>query len=225
MERILGLFHTLAAQSVGTPQFQPNSGLSQQKDQFCFLATLFHFAQPKLIVEVGTAQGGSFAAWCELAPPDATLIAVDRCLDDCRPRPGDPVHSSVYHGPLRSTSEGGGIHHLKKKGQKVIGINGWTHDPKTQEQLMSALNGRKIDFLFHDASHSAHMTREDMVWMWPLVAEGGILALHDIQPSAHPDCDKSVAYQEMVETLDYSARYEFCGNRNDDSMGVGIIIR
>jgi predicted O-methyltransferase YrrM len=224
-EKVESLWHTLAAQSVGTPQFQPNSGLSQKKDQFCLLSTMFHFLQPKVVMEAGVAQGGTLAAWCQLAPPDATIIALDRCLDDCRPRPGDPVHSSIYNGPLKSTTEGGGIHHLKKKGQTMVGVNGWTHDPAVQDKVKHVLNGRTIDFLFHDVSHSARMTREDMVWMWPLVSPGGIMALHDIQPSAHPDCDKSEAWKEMVDTLDYSARYEFCGNRSDDSMGVGILVK
>ena len=189
------------------------------------LATLFIFLQPIVIMEAGVAQAGTLAAWCQLAPPDATIIALDRCLDDARPRPGDPVHSSIYNGPLKSTSEGGGIYHLKKKGQIMIGVNGWTHDPAVQEKVRSVLSGRTIDFLFHDVSHSARMTREDMVWMWPLISPGGVLALHDIQPSAHPDCDKNQAWREMVDTLDYTARYEFCGNRYDDSMGVGVLIK
>jgi predicted O-methyltransferase YrrM len=224
-EKVQGLFHALAAQSVGTPQFQPNSGMSQKKDQFCMLATLVNFLRPKVIMEVGVAQGGTLAAWCQLAPPDATIIALDKDLNDCRPRPGDPVHPSIYNGSLKMTSDGGGIYHLKQKGQTMIGINGWTHDPRVQEEVKTKLNGRTIDFCFHDASHSARMTREDMTWIWPLISPGGVLALHDIQPSAHPDCDKCVAWQEMKDTLDYSARYEFCGSRHDDSMGIGILVK
>lgn len=189
------------------------------------LAALFNFLKPKIIMEVGVAQAGTLAAWCQLASPDATIIALDRCLDDARPRPGDPVHPSIYNGPLKSTSQGGGIHHLKQGGQTIIGVNGWTNDPVVQSQVTTALNGRTIDFIFHDCSHSSRQTREDMVWMWPLVSSGGVLALHDIQPSKHPDCDKAIAWREMVETLHYSARYEFCGNPQDDSMGVGILIK
>jgi cephalosporin hydroxylase len=224
-EKVQGLWHSLAAQGVGTHEFQPNSGMSQKKDQICMAMTMFHFLQPKVVMECGVAQGGTLAAWCALAPPDATIIALDRCLDDCRPRPGEPVHSSIYNGPLRMTGAGGGIYHLKKKGQTMIGINGWTHDPAVQEQVKRALNGRTIDFLHHDLSHSARMTREDMVWMWPLITPGGCMCLHDIQPSKHPDCDKSVAWQEMKETLDYSACYEFLGSRTDDSMGCGLLFK
>jgi predicted O-methyltransferase YrrM len=224
-ERVQGLFHALAAQSVGTPQFQANSGMSQKKDQFCMLATLVNFLRPKVLMEVGVAQGGTLAAWCQLAPPDATIIALDKDLNDARPRPGDPVHSSIYNGPLEMTSQGGGIYHLAQRGQTMIGINGWTHDPKVQEEVKRHLNGRTIDFCFHDASHSARMTREDMVWIWPLISPGGMLALHDIQPSVHPECNKSAAWQEMKDTLDYSARYEFCGSRHDDSMGIGILVK
>lgn len=224
-DRLQAIWHTLAAQNLGTPHFQPNNGLSQRKHEVCMLWTLFHFLKPQVIVEVGVAQGGTFASWCELAPPGATIIGIDQCLDDCRPRPGDPVHSSVYNGPLRMSSQGGGIYSLAKKGQSVIGINGWTHDPRVQQELNHHLSGRTIDFCFHDASHSARMTREDMTWIWPLISPGGVLALHDIQPSVHPECNKSAAWQEMKDTLDYSARYEFCGSRSDDSMGIGILVK
>jgi cephalosporin hydroxylase len=224
-ERLQALWHTLAAQSVGTPQFEPNNGLSQRKHEICMLWALFHFLQPKVIVEVGVAQGGTFASWCTLAPPGATIIGIDQCLDDCRPRPGDPVHPSVYNGPLRMSSQGGGIYSLRKKDQTVIGINGWTHDPRVQAELAATLNGRKIDFLWHDASHEAGMTRADMVWMWPLIAEGGMIALHDIMPSQNPQCNKSVAWEDMKTTMDYSACYEFKGSRTDDSLGIGVLVR
>lgn len=224
-DHLQGIFHSLAAQNVGTPQFEPNSGLSQKKDQFIMMCALFSMIKPQVIMEVGVAQGATLSAWCQLAPPDAMIIALDKDLNDARPRPGDPVHSSIYHGPLKMTSDGGGIYSLKQKGQKMVGVNGWTSDPRVQAEVVQHLNGRKVDWLFHDCSHSARMTREDMIWMWPLVADGGCLVLHDIQPSKHPDCDKCVAWREMLDTLDYSAHYELIGNRESDSMGVGILVR
>lgn len=224
-DRLQGLWNVLAATNVGTPEFQPNFGLSQRKSEFIELATLFCRIKPMVIVEIGVAQGASAAAWCELAPDNATIILIDKCLDDSRPRPGEPVHPSIYHGPLKMASEGGGALCLGKRGQKVIGINGWTHDPAVQEQVLKVLDGRKVSFMFHDGSHHSRLFREDMIWIWPLIAPGGCLAIHDVSPSKHPDCDKGVVFEEARAFLDYSACYQFSGSRTDDSMGVGIFIK
>lgn len=189
------------------------------------LWSLFYRMQPKIVVEVGVAQGGTFAGWCKLASHDATLIAIDRCLDDARPRPGDPVHPAIYSGPLASTSNGGGIYHLRQFGQRIIGINGWSYEPHVMEKLLAELDGRKIDFLFNDASHSASMFAQDFKLYWPLVADGGIFATHDIMKSAHPDCDKNTEWERIKREEEYSACYEFLGSRHDDSMGIGVLIK
>lgn len=219
------LWHKLAAQNVGKPDFMPNSGLSQRRAEITMLWTLFARMKPQVIVEVGVAQGGTFASWCQLAPDDAVIIAVDRCLDDCRPRPGDPVHPGISIRSDLSSSNGGGIYHLGKAGQTIIGVNGWTTEQSTKDKLIAALNGRKIDFLFHDASHERSMFIQDFEWMYPLVADGGVFATHDIQQSQHPECNKSEAWKTIKLMADYSACFEFLGSRNDDSLGIGVLIK
>lgn len=225
-DRYEQLWHRLAPQyDAAGKLIEPNSGLTQRKNEIIELWQLFRRKQPQVIVEVGVSQGGTFASWCQLANKGATLIGIDRCLDDCRPRPGDPIHPKIYRGPLYRSSQGGGIKHLGRPGQRIVGINGWSYEPTVRVDLLHELNERKIDFLFHDASHKSEMFEADFEWMWPLIADGGIFASHDIMPSSHPDCDKSVAWKKIKHTAGQSACYEYRGAADQDSFGIGVLIK
>lgn len=224
-DHLSSLWHLLASQKQGTADFTPNFGLSQRRHEITPLWALFERSKPKVIVEVGVAQGGTLASWCMLAPDDATIIAIDRDLNDCRPRPGDPVHPAIWNGELKMSDQGGGFHCLKKANQKILGISGWSFDDITVARLKHYLQGRKIDFLFHDASHEASMFAKDWKVYWPLIAEGGIFASHDISPSSDPKCNKNVEWERIKREEQYSAVFEFKSHPSVTEMGVGVIIK
>lgn len=219
-----GLWHKLAAQNIGTPQQQNNLGLTQRRSEITLLWELFLRQKPSVVVEIGVAQGGTFAGWCQLARDNATIIGIDRCLDDSRPRPGDPC-PAIYSGPLKMFSQGGGINHVRQGHQTVIGINGWSYEPAVIQQLEKALAGRKIEFLFHDASHESEMFLADFQIYWPMIADGGIFASHDINWSEDPKCNKSVAWDRIKRVTDYSAVYEFLPHSKTSEMGIGVLIK
>lgn len=223
-DELEALWHKLAAQNVGRADFEPNNGLSQRKHEIIELWQLYVRAEPCVVVEIGAAQGGTFAAWCGLGRKDATIIGIDRDVNDCLPRPGSPVHPDIYAGELHSTTNGGGMYSLRRGSQNIHPINGWTHEPRVMDELLSTLAGRKIDFLFHDASHSAEMFAKDFNLFYPLIADGGIFAAHDIQPSANPDCNKGEEWERIKRTADYSALYEWI-TKGGDSMGIGALIK
>lgn len=225
------LWHRLSAQGY-TPdrqpsdKFYPNSGLSQRKNEIIELWRLFVALQPKVIVEIGTAQGGTLAGWCQLAPRDATIIIIDRCVDDCRPRPGDPVHPDIYNGPLKMTSQGGGAYSLRQHAQQLHVINGWSYEPQVIQNLEKLLAGRKIDFLFHDASHQSEMFAKDWQIYWPMISEdGGVFASHDISPSSDPKCDKCIEWRRILAEENYSAVYQYVSHSTITEMGIGVILK
>lgn len=220
-DRLQHLWHWLSAQ----PD-QPNFGLSQRLPEIAMLWNLYIMQSPLIVLEIGTAQGGTFAGWCQLGNPDALIISIDRCVNDARPRPGDPGNPNIYNGPLAQTTNGGGLYSLKQHRQRVVAINGWSYEESVLARLREVLAGRKIDFIFHDASHSAEMFLRDFEIYWPLVADGGVFASHDIMP--HPSdarCNKNEAWKHICETIDYSARFEFLGRKTDEGMGIGAIVR
>lgn len=203
---------------------QPNFGLSQRKNEIIELWRLFVALQPKVIVEIGVAQGGTLCSWCQLAPRDATIIAIDRCVDDCRPRPGDPVHPDIYNGPLKMTSQGGGAYHLRQHAQQLHVINGWSYEPQVLQNLQKLLAGRKIDFLYNDASHSAELFHQDWVNYRPYMNDDGVFASHDIAPSADPKCNKREEWLRILREEQYAAVYEWLPHPTLTEMGQGAIL-
>lgn len=189
------------------------------------LMDLYLRARPKIVVEIGVAQSGTAAGWCIHGQPHALLIFIDRCLDDSRPRPGDPGNQNVYSGPLKMYSNGGGICHLGRNGQVVRGINGWSHDSHVFSQLKTLLNGHKIDWLWTDSSHEAGMFEKEFAMYWPFVAEGGVFCTHDIQHSSHPDVTKWKSWERIKQEESYSMMMEFKGSKSEDSLGIGVLVK
>ncbi len=215
------LWHELATQ-----KDRKNNGMTQRRHEIVMLWELYRRTQPKVVLEIGSAQGGTLAGWCYLGMPDATIISIDRDCNDCLPRRSEQVSRQIVpHDVHGLTSEGGGMMALARYQQQVIPIAGWSYDPAVLQRLLSVLAGRKIDFLSHDASHQPETFARDWKIYWPLVAEGGIFASHDIMPCADANSNKSLEWERIKREENYSALYEFRGSRNDDSMGWGVIIR
>ncbi|MFA4990861.1 MAG: hypothetical protein WC579_03085, partial [Candidatus Paceibacterota bacterium] len=49
----------------------------QIKEEFTELLKIYVEKQPKIILEIGTANGGTLFSFCKLAPEDAILISID----------------------------------------------------------------------------------------------------------------------------------------------------
>lgn len=231
------LWHKLAPQYTDASMkvlVNANLGMTQKKHEIIELWQLFDRMQPHIILEIGVAQGGTFSSWCQLAPDDALLIGIDRSVDDCAPFSGRPVHpdlNSDPDAPLLKTREGGGAYRLKRRGsnQRIEMINGWTYEENVMKKLLTILNGRKIDWIFHDASHAAEMTAKDYELFWPLVAPGGAMAFHDIARSDHPDVTKWKWWEERHQNLNFYISYTYDHGKRPDgvplnqSMGIGVL--
>lgn len=214
------LWHKIAAQGSTA-----NFGTSQRRHELIPLLELYQRAQPKIVIEVGVAQSGTMCCWTTLGTKTCTIIGVDQSLNDSRPRPGEPVDSMFYSGTLKMYDQGGGFLHLRKHQQQLYGVNGWTTEQSTKDQLARILNHRKADWIWNDASHSKELFAHDFQWLWPLLDEGGVFCAHDIMPSKADGCDKSVEWERIKREEEYSACYEFKGSRHDDSMGIGVLIK
>ena len=225
-QQLIGLWHNLAIQNEGTAEFVANNRMTQRKNEFIEMAQLFRRVNPRIIAEIGIAQGGTLAAWAKLARKDAHFIAIDRDPNDALPRHGEAVSPHIYNGPIKGmTEQGGGLYHLFLPTQRVDVIRGWTTDPEAKTAFLKALGDDKIDWMTHDASHEASMFHQDFEWMWPLISEGGVLMSHDIQPSKVPSLNKGIEWERIKREEEYSAVYEYRGNRDSDSMGIGILIK
>jgi cephalosporin hydroxylase len=213
---------------VDEKEIRSNSGMMQKKNEIIELWQLFIRINPKIICEIGVAHGGTFASWCQLARDDAILIGIDRDVNDCWPREGDQVHPDIADPCYMMTEHGGGMFALKRKGshQTIIPINGWSYEPKVMNEVLRVLNGKKIDFLFHDVSPMPEDSEKDFNFYWPLIADGGVFAVHDIAKHERPTEQKWTWWRKIVQEGPHEAVYEYrYHDRYNYSMGIGVLFK
>ena len=149
-------------------------------------------ARPRVIVEIGTAAGGTLLLLARVAAPEALLVSID----------------------LRGGGYGGGYSPWRRRiyrafareRQRIVLLDGDSHAPATRERLLRHLAGRPIDFLFIDGDHSYAGVRRDFEDYSPLVAPGGQVCLHDIRQ--HP-----LGYSGEVWRFWQELETDFAGTR------------
>jgi len=119
----------------------------------------------RVVIEIGSAAGGTLALWSELATPDALLVSVD-----------------VRQGPEACYSDE--ALRSAAMGRRVALIRADSRLPGTREAVAQALGHSQADLLFLDGQHQAAVVRSDLRTYAPCVRDGGIVAFHDI--ALHP---------------------------------------
>lgn len=114
--------------------------------------------KPHNILEIGTAHGGTFWIWCNIATGKKISL-------DWWPK-GNPNPEKLAI--------------IMEKFPDTIFIYGNSHLNSTKNELEKTLNGEKLDFLFIDGDHSFEGVKLDYIMYSPFVRKGGIIALHDI---------------------------------------------
>lgn len=109
----------------------------------------------KLVLELGTAEGGTAALWAMMLEADGSVISVDS------KKRADRLYKGTYLD------------------DKIIEVYGNTHEEATRDVVTKILNGNKIDFLFVDADHTHNGVEADFMDYSKFVKPGGIIAFHD----------------------------------------------
>jgi 23S rRNA U2552 (ribose-2'-O)-methylase RlmE/FtsJ len=123
------------------------------------------------VVEIGTAQGGTLGALCEIAADDALVVSIDLPGGD-----KDEVSEDDKYGKRDIAKMVG----YAKPGQRVEFLQADSHRSSTRATLEHILEGRLIDLLFIDGDHSYQGVKADFELYLPLVAPTGLIGLHDI---------------------------------------------
>jgi len=140
----------------------------QIKEEITELLKILAEHKPKLILEIGTAEGGTLFLLSRVSSPDAVIISVD--LPGGRFGGGYP-ESRV---PLYKSFE--------RYEQKIYLIREDSHLVSTANTVEKILEGRKLDFLLIDGDHTYDGVKKDFEVYSKLVGKGGIIAFHDIVP-------------------------------------------
>lgn len=165
-------------------------------------------AKPKVVVEIGTAKGGTFILMSRVAAPDATLVSIDM--------PG-----GFYGGGYARWKEDF-FRKLINEKQSVSFVRANSHDLSTRGQLEKVLAGRKIDVLFIDGDHSYAGAKHDFLQYSPLVRSGGLIGLHDILPNRY---DPDIQVARLWEEIKREHSVEEIVDRGDQGQfGIGVVV-
>jgi predicted O-methyltransferase YrrM len=179
----------------------------QVKEEITHLLELLRVREPRVLMEIGTAQGGTLFLFCQIAPIDATIISID--LPHGRFGGGYPS----WKIPLYKA--------FAKAGQQVHLLRADSHSPETLHMVEKILEGRKLDFLFIDGDHTYEGVKKDFEMYSPFVREGGLIAFHDIVE--HPPetgCEVSRFWNEIKAEYKY---VEIVKDWNQRWAGIGIL--
>jgi predicted O-methyltransferase YrrM len=143
--------------------------IAQEPREILPLYRMVRAQRPRVVVELGTALGGTLYLWAQAAADDAVLVSVD--LPRGPLGGGHPAcRLSFYRAFAREAQH---LHLLRRD----------SRDPATVASLADLLGGRPIDFLFIDADRSYEGVVDNVRLYGCLVRPGGFIALHGIVPN------------------------------------------
>lgn len=148
--------------------------------------------QPKNILEVGVYKGGTLRAWTNVVSPDAQIIGLDL--------PGGPYGGGFTEEELPE------IESLAQFNQKITLIAKDSHDKKTVKEIAKFA---PFDFIFIDADHTYEGAKTDFDNYMPLLAEGGIMALHDVVQHGkhHPGVNVHLLWAEIKDKYPHTVEF------------------
>lgn len=200
-----------ATQSYTGRGFYASIKPKQIREEFEALVQIVRNKNPGAVLEIGTLKGGTLFAWCRAIPNLRKIVSID-------------LPQGLY---------GGGYHEKRgklyrefiadKPGVQMFLIRDDSHKQSTQEQVIGALKGVPLEFLFIDGDHRYEGVKRDFELYEPLVAAGGLIAFHDILPHKyHPECGVDRFWEEVKNDYHY---YEIIRDRNQGRMGIGVLVK
>jgi cephalosporin hydroxylase len=172
----------------------------QVRSEIVALARAVAALKPKIIIEIGTARGGTSLIWASLASErvitcDLVHRPVQKPLLEALPPPGSACRMTL--------------------------LTGNSHEAAFKQRLAQELNGRKADFLFIDGDHTETGVTQDYNDYKEFVRPGGIIAFHDIVES-QPLATNQV-YHLWKKLKPQATTEEFVNDPKQCGFGIGIV--
>lgn len=204
--------------------------LMQLRDEIEALTTRVEQTEPQTVLEIGTADGGSFYVWSRCLESADELVSVD--LPGGRFGGGyDEQKTDIF----RTFAPSKEMHFVRDD----------SHQTETFERVADLVDG-EVDFLFIDGDHTYDGVKRDFEMYSQLVADGGLIALHDIAThpntkaevearttgvdgledrhllwtDAHPDCNVDRFWEELVDEYETE---EIISHPEQTWAGIGVV--
>lgn len=181
----------------------------QVREEIEELLKILNSAKPKVILEIGTANGGTLFLFSRVASEDAIIISIDL--------PGGKFGGGYpkWKIPLYKSFE--------KKNQRIYLIRENSHKQEALEKVKKILNDKRVDSLFIDGDHSYEGVKRDFEMYSPLVRKGGIIAFHDIVPGPEENVGGVPRFwQEIKQKYKHK---EIVKDWNQKGWGIGVIYK
>ncbi len=182
---------------------------SQKQSEFLQLLMAIERLGARRICEIGGANGGSLAGFCEVATPGAQLLSID-----------------IRYSMARRYAH----RHLARGAQRIACWAADSHDLDLPARVRRFFGDQPLDFLLIDGDHSLEGVTQDYRRFAPLVRPGGLIAFHDIVPDSWMRSGVRTSsvvggvplyWQELKsQTAD---AIEFVADPLQDGYGIGLI--
>jgi predicted O-methyltransferase YrrM len=188
----------------------------QNRQEITCLAQRVAHIEPRVIVEIGTRNGGTLLIWSQIAPPPELLVSID--LPEGIFGGGYPAQRArLYRQFVR-----------RRSGCRIELLRMDSHTPEARERLRHLLAGRAIDFLFIDGDHRYSGVQQDYDLYAGLVRPGGLVAFHDIHPEHEVDTIQVAQFWRELK-----AQAPQCGTirgieeyvYDEGRYGIGVLVR
>jgi cephalosporin hydroxylase len=164
------------------------------------LARAVQQLQPKIILEIGTASGGTSLIWSYLATQ--RVITCD-------------LNDMTHQAPLFTRFPPPGSQ------CRVTLLSGNSHSPEFRTRVARELNGTQVDFLFIDGDHTEQGVSADYHDYKAFVRPGGLIGFHDIVERQPLPTNQVYYLWQKLKQL--AAVEEFVNDPEQRGFGIGVL--
>lgn len=180
----------------------------QIKTEINTLLEILQANNPKNILEIGTANGGTLFLLCKIAAPNAKIISIDL--------PDGAFGGELYPHWKKKLYES-----FAKKSQKIYLLRADSHDIKTFEKTKELIGNDKFDFILIDGDHTLNGIEKDFEMYSKLIKAGGIIAFHDIRKGPKENVGGVPQFWNKIKN-DFPS-IEILDDLNEESYGIGLL--
>lgn len=172
----------------------------QMRSEILALANAVAALKPRIILEIGTARGGTLLIWSSLA--SEKVISCDLLHRE-------PQKALLEALPPPSSA------------CKITLLTGNSHAAEFKQRVVTELAGQQVDFLFIDGDHTVAGVKADYEDYREFVRPGGIIAFHDIVEKQPFETNQVHQFWRALKKE--TGAEEFISDPDQCGFGIGVI--